>query len=349
LIKHLLDKQWNVIVVTSSKALEKQGNGRTAFGLDSSIFYDYANFLASDEEYFDFTKYLIEAYNVGLLFIVGSLFFYNNLYKIKKIFPSLKIIDQHFNEFGHLNSYIRNRTYINKTILATDSLKAYLDAHIKDSNIESQVILHGIDTDREFNPMKVIPNVLGFIHSDLPVVGYFGRFSDEKRPDLFVELAARLNELGMYYNYLMVGDGDHFKKVQDSIQSKGLTPYFYLTGFVADIKPFLRNCSLVIIPSIVEGVPLILLEALSFGIPVVASAVGGIPRVLKSGEFGKACDPANFNSYIDAVVDIMKDNDNWLEKSKKARSHIVRNYGVHHMLSKYQQVFEEVVMTGSKA
>lgn len=106
-------------------------------------------------------------------------------------------------------------------------------------------------------------------------IGFVGRFSHEKAPDLFAQLSQSLSE-DKSFNWHMIGDGPMRDELQTSHASN-----INFHGPVTDMASIWPMLDLLIVPSRAEGLPLAVLEAMSFGIPVLASRVGALPSVIE--------------------------------------------------------------------
>lgn len=112
-----------------------------------------------------------------------------------------------------------------------------------------------------------------------PVVGFVGRFSIEKGPDLFCALAERLAGRGIQFEAF--GDGP----LRPELEARyGAVMRFH--GLVAEPSGIWPRLGLLLMPSRAEGLPLAAIEAMAAGIPVAASAVGGLPQLISSGRNG---------------------------------------------------------------
>jgi glycosyltransferase involved in cell wall biosynthesis len=108
-------------------------------------------------------------------------------------------------------------------------------------------------------------------------IAFVGRLSEEKAPDLFVELAARLPT----EQFHIYGDGP----MRDSLMD-GAPANVMFHGVQAEMESVWPRIGLLIMPSRHEGLPMAALEAMSHGIPVAASAVGGLPNLIAEQQNG---------------------------------------------------------------
>lgn len=163
-----------------------------------------------------------------------------------------------------------------------------------------QVVQSGVASER----VHVIPNAIdagvapGFdpkLRTDLlrlfptpprVLIGAAGRWSPEKGFDVLIDAAARCVRAGKDVGFILFGDGPLRPKLEGLIRVHRLGERFRLAGFRSDLAQLLPCLDGMAIPSFREGLPVVLLEAFAAGLPVVASAVGGMPEVVVDGENG---------------------------------------------------------------
>ncbi|MGB7533085.1 MAG: glycosyltransferase family 4 protein [Halobacteriota archaeon] len=120
------------------------------------------------------------------------------------------------------------------------------------------------------------------------VIGYIGRFRAEKGVREFVDAIPFILEENKAVNFLMGGDGPLFKEIKDKIDHNKLSDKVELVGWIPheELPEFLNEIKLLVLPSYTEGMPNIVLEAMACGTPVLATAVGSVPDIIKDGETG---------------------------------------------------------------
>ncbi|GLI94932.1 glycosyltransferase family 4 protein [Methylocystis echinoides] len=114
-------------------------------------------------------------------------------------------------------------------------------------------------------------------------IGFVGRLSLEKGPDIFCSVAAKSSAAA---SWEIFGDGP----MQRELEAQYANSVFF-HGMVTDMKPVWEKLGLLVISSRAEGLPMVALEAMAAGIPVVASAVGAIPDVVRHGQNGWLFEP----------------------------------------------------------
>jgi glycosyltransferase involved in cell wall biosynthesis len=121
------------------------------------------------------------------------------------------------------------------------------------------------------------------VPADAPCVGCLGRLVAEKRHDLFLEAAYRLNQRRPEIHFLIAGEGPELPRLRELTRSMGMTHKVSFTGFHPEVARLYRALDCLVLTSDSEGLGMVLLEAQAAGVPVVARAVGGVPEALALG------------------------------------------------------------------
>lgn len=139
-------------------------------------------------------------------------------------------------------------------------------------------------------------------------VGFVSRLVSVKRIDLFLQTAHKLHrgKPGMF-DFYIVGDGPQYDLCRQLIAQLDLVDCAHMLGFRADVAAVLAGMDLLLITSDHEGLPMTLLEAMSLEVPVVASAVGGIPQALGHGQCGRLVHAQQAKAYVAAVLELLAD------------------------------------------
>jgi glycosyltransferase involved in cell wall biosynthesis len=135
-----------------------------------------------------------------------------------------------------------------------------------------------------------------------------GRLSREKAQQDFVEAAAliRSNNCKRKVRFVIAGDGPDRLKLKDLAKSRGVEDWIVFSGQVANLAPYYTMADIAVLPSHSEGSPNVLLEAMAGGLPIVATAVGGIPEIVeheKQALLVEKHDPAALARSIERLLD----------------------------------------------
>jgi glycosyltransferase involved in cell wall biosynthesis len=192
-------------------------------------------------------------------------------------------------------------------------------AGVRDSHIE--VIVPGIEIPAELPGPDVRAEARsrwGFSRGDF-VVGHAAAFTHEKGQDVALQAALLLGPKLPRARMLLVGDGPQRSQprmVELARQASGIAQ---LPGFVDDLNQFYAALELYIMPSRSEAWGLTALRAMAYGLPVVASNVGGLPEAIEHGKSGWLVPPESPQALADAIVEAASDPARLCEFGRNAR------------------------------
>jgi len=202
---------------------------------------------------------------------VGSPWFFTAAVELKNRHHDVRFIDQQFNNVGHLEGNREARAAIDVTVAAYDGLAATLRSDGRPPE-SVKTIYVGIET-----PLRPDPDSVSEFRQSLgvgsaPLVAFIGRMAPEKRPEWVPRLADALT--GEDARFLIVGDGPLAAELRRDIDARQRVHWL---EHVEKIEVVLAAADLIILPSRIEGIPLVAMEALAIGTPVIATRVGGLP------------------------------------------------------------------------
>jgi glycosyltransferase involved in cell wall biosynthesis len=174
------------------------------------------------------------------------------------------------------------------------------------------------------------------------VLGSLGRLSPEKGYDVLLRAAKRLVEKGQDVHVVIFGDGQDRRRLEELAASLGVADRLSMPGFVADARSRLASFDVFVLPSLTEGLPMSVLEAMEAGVPVVASAVGGLPDVLENGGAGGLAGPGDPESLATALDRVIGDRQLALALAVRASSRVRADYSASHMAEQYLALYGRV-------
>lgn len=155
--------------------------------------------------------------------------------------------------------------------------------------------------------------------------GFVSRLSKQKGIPYLIKAIGKLNNLESYSNKFtldIVGTGDQEEELKALVNELNLNQIIKFHGFVTNIPEVLSTIDVVVLPSLFEGFPMIVLESMCSSTPLIASHVNGIPEVLEHKKNGLLVEPRN----VDQLVESMKyyiDHPNLIEVHGKEGNKIV--------------------------
>jgi len=145
------------------------------------------------------------------------------------------------------------------------------------------------------------------IPADALVLGTIGRLHPTKGQTHLIETAGRLRCRFPNLHLLLIGDGPIRQNLEVELKRKTI-PYT-LTGYLPQAYEALPAMDIFVLPSISEGMGLVLLEAMQAGVPIVASAIGGIPEVIRAGKDGLLVPSGDVTGFTAACTSILENPD----------------------------------------
>ncbi len=232
----------------------------------------------------------------------------------------------------------------NKIVVVSNATKNYiLSLGAEPGKIE--VIHNGVDLDR-FKPLSGVKEDmrkrLG-ISKDASVLLTVRRLVYKNGIDTLLESAEIAVKKNSKLVFVVVGKGPDFREVKEKIADSGMQRQFRLTGFVSDEDlPFYYNLSdLFVLPSKSgEGLPLVALEAMACGLPVIATNVGGISEVI-SGDYGKLVPPDSPEALAEALLEFS--HKDLLDLKKSLRKMVKQKYSWNKNVEKLGEIYEELI------
>jgi glycosyltransferase involved in cell wall biosynthesis len=143
---------------------------------------------------------------------------------------------------------------------------------------------------------------------------------------------------------LLCGDGD-LKKIQYHINDLGLNSVVSVLGWVNGEKKneLFRKAYIYVLPSYFEGLPMSILEAMSYSLPIVATNVGGIPFAVESGKEGFLIDPNKPVMIAQAIKQLLTDEEEWKNMSSAAKEKIKGNFSMEVLYFKLKDLYDDLL------
>lgn len=169
-----------------------------------------------------------------------------------------------------------------------------------------------------------------------------GRLSYEKGFERLVEAAKILSVAGMNLIITIAGEGDGRAGLERQIADAGLHDQVRLPGYIRDVNALYKDADLFVLCSRTEGLPLVLLEAMSLGLPVIATPVGEIPTVLGQGQFGCLLEDDSPQSLADGIRHVTGSlHAHSADVAASAIAHVRAEYSAETMAYRYCRVYAE--------
>ncbi|HEX6070412.1 MAG TPA: glycosyltransferase family 4 protein [Longimicrobiaceae bacterium] len=181
----------------------------------------------------------------------------------------------------------------------------------------------------------------GWESSDF-VVAVVGRLYGVKGHAYAIDALARLSDLPRV-KLLIVGDGPLRSELAERVATLGLTERVRFLGYRADVPRILESVDCVCLPSLWELLPYAALEGAAHALPIIATSVGGVPRMLADGETALLVPPADAAALADAIRSLATHPDEALGLGRAAQAMVRSSFSVEEMLRKTLEVYRRSV------
>ena len=185
------------------------------------------------------------------------------------------------------------------------------------------------------------------LKDDDPLVVHVGNIRPGKGHDVLVDAAALLRHRGIGVSVVSIGveknEGD-LRRLQNRVSEAGLDGRVRFLGRRPDALAFIAAADVYVNPAEIEGLPVTILEAMALGRPVVATAVGGIPAVVRDGITGLTVGPGRPDKLADAIATLLDQPGEAHRLAEAGSRLVVAEYGLEPMVRAFEAIYRQVLV-----
>lgn len=242
-----------------------------------------------------------------------------------------------------------HRPLVERYIPLSQDLERYLENKVGVDTARITQIYNGVDTDK-FKPAPdtkpSLPAKEGFSNEDSVIIGTVGRFQPVKDQmnlaEGFIQLLDNYPDLKQTARLVMIGDGPLRDSVMKRLSTAGYADLVWSPGPRDDVATLMQSFDLFVLPSLAEGISNTLLEAMSCGLPVIATAVGGNPELVKDGKTGTLIPAGNSNALSKALERYVRDKSLRESQGHAARMRAEEHFSITAMVESYVAVYDKL-------
>ncbi|MCI0563980.1 MAG: glycosyltransferase [Nitrososphaera sp.] len=226
-------------------------------------------------------------------------------------------------------------------VAVSEHLKRFLREHINVHPDDITVVRNGIDFHRfkVRNSACAIRAELG-INGDQPVIGTVGNLYAVKGQIYLLRACIKIAKTFPDFVLLIAGRGEQLCVLKEEARSLGILDNVKFLGFREDVPSLLQVMDVFVLPSVSEGLPLSILEAMALGKPVVASNVGGISEVVKEGTTGYLVPPKDPEALAEKIRPLLLNSRLADELGNSGRKRVLGSFTLDQMIQEYQSLYE---------
>jgi len=170
-------------------------------------------------------------------------------------------------------------------------------------------------------------------------IGWIGRLSSEKGPDVMLQAMTHLADLDVGLS--IVGDGPNMAALTHLAEELRIAPRTRFHGRMPNAGELLRGFDVLALSSRTEGTPMVLLEAMSCGVPIVATSVGGVPDMLSSAE-ALLVAPQDPSALAAGLRSVLADPDESVRRADRARARLLAQFDTDSWLREYESLYRSI-------
>lgn len=183
--------------------------------------------------------------------------------------------------------------------------------------------------------MENLPVHLGRQETSGPVrVLCVSRLAAEKGLLGLIDALAMAIKQGANLELRLVGEGSERTHIEQRIKEQGLQEHCLLLGRTSEPEVFkeFTGADIFVLASFMEGLPVVLIEALALGVPVIAPSVAGIPELIESGQSGLLFSPANWEELAERLVQLSSDSQLRIRLATEGQQRVNSEFNIHHAI-----------------
>ena len=243
------------------------------------------------------------------------------------------------------HNFLRRRLapFIDCYVPVSEDLNRWLGQVVRIPAAKTLFIKNGVDTDQYQPGARGVGAPWGAEHV---VIGTVARISDIKNHrglvDAFIRLRQLLPERAAMLRLSIIGDGPLLPALRAQVAQAGLQDVVWLPGARSDVAQLVPEFSVFALPSLAEGTPVSLLEAMACALPVVASNVGGIPEVVTDQVEGSLVPPQDTEALARALARYVESPALAGAHGRAGRTRIVQQYSMAAMVGAYTALYQRL-------
>ncbi|MDQ5985419.1 MAG: D-inositol-3-phosphate glycosyltransferase [Syntrophus sp. SKADARSKE-3] len=174
------------------------------------------------------------------------------------------------------------------------------------------------------------------------LIGAVGRLVWQKGFEYYLQAIPKIHEAIPNACFILVGDGPLRKDLENQAKSLGIDKQIIFTGQRNDIRNMMAAMDVIVIPSLLEGFPMVTLEAMAMEKPIVATVIDGITEQITDGVEGILTPPRDPHALAQAIMSLAKDRERNRVLGNAARKRVVRDFSVKTMIEATLTVYEDL-------
>jgi len=181
------------------------------------------------------------------------------------------------------------------------------------------------------------------LQTNVKIVGMVAKLRSEKGHCLLVEAARRIAHSLDDVHFVLVGDGPLRHEIELQAEQSGISDRVHLLGDRLDAAGLCAGFDVAVLASLREGFPNAILEAMGASVPVVATAVGGVPELIQDGITGYLVQPGDTEALAQRLRFVLEDKTERTNIAERGRRFVMNSFGAQKMVQAVERLYDELV------
>lgn len=229
-----------------------------------------------------------------------------------------------------------NRFATDEVICVSKNLQNRLTKYVKAK--KSRVIYNGVNI---YKFKKKNYNSIIHVDGKILKIGFVSRLSMQKGIPYLMDAIKQLRDLGVHFIVFIAGEGDQEDFIKSYLLKHNLNKFVKMIGFQKDVSKVLDQIDLLVLPSLFEGFPMVILESLATGTPVIATKVNGVPEIIKNNVNGSLIKARSSSELVHAILLYYNNRDLLVKQGENGNNIVAKQFTQERMLKMYESIFNE--------
>ena len=232
--------------------------------------------------------------------------------------------------------------FCNKVVAVSEATKNFLiqERGVPENKVE--VIKYGVDLNKyniigDKNPRELIG-----LNVEDKVIGMVGRLNSQKGHIYLINAARDIVKFYPDVKFVIVGEGILKNELIDQVKAYNLKRNFLFLGYRKDVNYILGAFDIFVLPSLYEGLPNAILEAMAVGKPVVATAVDGTTEIIEDGKTGLLIPPKDPSQLKNALLKLLSNKTMAAEMGLNGRKRVEKIFSLERQVDEFQNLFNSL-------
>jgi len=216
---------------------------------------------------------------------------------------------------------------------------------------ENSIVIHnGVDVEKFFLTNKNSEFKINLKkENDSIIIGSVGRLHHQKGYEYLINGSKSVLEKFPNVKFVLIGDGELRSSLESLAKKNGVDNSYSFMGDQKEIPELLAQIDIFVLPSLWEGLPLVILEAMAARKPIVATEINGIVEIIESGKEGILVPPKNSTALSLALIRLLEDNELCKVLASNAYEKVARDFNISKMINETENLYHKLQLKKENA